>query len=279
MKLKNIPDILKLLPPMHRFFGLAIILVEIFLGYSITRLSGAAQIIAILSFFFIVLAAMFFVFSLVHTEKERAVKEKEEAVKEKEKVVNAKHGIVNYWYSRTKALNQIMDKVLESENEIFISGIILNSIMGWIKDKNFAEELARSIQKYKNLKVTFVSLNYRRRDKTVKKIVDFLYQEKIPDFKSNWHVNSLLLKKFKENVSARLIVDEQKRIIFRYYTDMIPNHYIIKVDKNLYVSSYYYGVGATCCLMELSRTKNKGLFEFYEEEVEYIKKHSKKYSP
>jgi len=273
------PSILGLIKPAHRIFALIALIVEAVVGYVIVKSSGFVQIFALILFFVFMLTTIILIFLLSYRELNKLSKEVEKISKEKDDAVKAAHGIVKYWPSRDDAIGEIKNRILNSKKEIFISGIVLSSLLIRMRSKIFIEKLARQFVENVALNLTIVVLSPK-----AKKIFEITkkYEKEIGDLNSISKTCLNRLRKFRRNVSD--IFGEEsnqiKKIRFRYYSGVLPHHFIVKLDDKLYVSSYFsHGMGSAACLLELSKIGKGCLYDLFEKEIEYIKRHSRKFDP
>lgn len=191
--------------------------------------------------------------------------------------------IAFYWGQREDA-NDDLTRHMKSTNSknIFISAIGFNTMKKVLLDINVQDNLSNLIlQPQSSFKITIIfpaEADPRIRPDKTKEELEKSIQEGI-----------ITLKRFKEELSATCVQKIQGEgvkefninsyIEFKNYKDVIPRHFILKDDYNIFVGSYLsHTVGKKSYLMKLRTYYGNeikiGLYDLFRNEINHIKNKS-----
>ena len=140
-------------------------------------------------------------------------------------------------------------------------------------------KMASKILSNKEFRLTFVIMHPKSNEifEALK-----LEQKEYRDLNPSCNESLQRFRAFKSALSAKLKTQKDyrrliKRFELRYYSGIIPRHFIVKLDTNLYVGSFLsQSPSPASCLLKLIDTDKGCLYDFFDKEVTHIKDHSEK---
>jgi len=188
------------------------------------------------------------------------------------------HELAYYWGERKKGDDTLRKNLLNAKHDVFISGIALRTLSNILNSGNIQSHIAHNINEINStFKITVVACDSPQNAKRLE-IGNNELLARINEGKNN-------LTEFKNGVVAKLINEKVDRNgncssmkFFNYPDEVVPRHFIIKIDDFLYVGSYLHSQeGKKSYMIRLKKNaieKNSdynGLYSLFHKEVEYLK--------